>query len=99
MQGEKVTISGADLIEGWKREADGGWSAPLSAGPRKVLRDGRPWSGFAYDKVANRIEVREADPRLHLFETVAREQAIDLSNRKKVKIEGITVTNLLGGVN
>ena len=99
MQGEKVTISGADLIGDWKREEDGRWSAPVLAKPEKVLRDSQTCSEFAYDQVAKRIEVREADPRLHLFETVAREQAIDLSNRKKVKIEGITVTNLLGGVN
>ena len=29
MKGEKVTVSGADLIEGWKRGADGSWSVPL----------------------------------------------------------------------
>ena len=49
MKGEKVTISGADLIEGWKREADGSWSAPLAAEPKKLLRDGQPWSEFSYD--------------------------------------------------
>ena len=55
MKGEKVTISGADLIEGWKREADGSWSAPLAAEPKKLLRDGRPWSEFSYDKAAQHI--------------------------------------------
>ena len=50
MQGETVTISGADLIEGWKRQADGSWSAPLAAEPKKLLRDGRPWNEFRYDK-------------------------------------------------
>ena len=46
MKGEPVTISGADLIEGWKREADGSCSAPLPAQPKKVLRDGQPWVEF-----------------------------------------------------
>src|SRR5208282_2168927 len=49
MKGEKVTISGADLIEGWKREVDGSWSAPLANEPKKVLRDSQPWSRFLYD--------------------------------------------------
>jgi len=37
--------------------------------------------------------VRSGDPRLHLFETVVREQAIDLGDKKDVKVEGITVAN------
>jgi hypothetical protein len=93
MQGEKVTISGADLIEGWKRGADGTWSAPLSSGPEQVLRDGQPWSEFTYDRAARRIVVKSGDPRLHLFETVVREQGIDLGDKKDVKVEGITVSN------
>ena len=60
MKGEKVTISGADLIEGWKREADGSWSAPLAAEPKKVLRDGQPWGEFTYDQAARRIVVKTA---------------------------------------
>ena len=38
------------------------------------------------------------DPRLHLFETVVREQGIDLAGKKDVKVEGITVekTMLVG---
>ena len=96
MKGEKVTISGADLIEGWKREADGSWSAPLAAEPKKVLRDGQPWSEFSYDKAAKRIVVKTGgDPRLHVFETVVREQGIDLAGKKDVKVEEITVVDTL----
>jgi hypothetical protein len=96
MKGEKVTISGADLIEGWKRKVDGSWSATLAAEPKKLLCDGRPWSQFSYDKAANRIMVKSGgDPRLHVFETVLREQGIDLVGRKKAKIEEITVVDTL----
>jgi hypothetical protein len=96
MKGEKVTISGADLIEGWKREADGSWSAPLAAEPKKVLRDGQLWSQFSYDKAAKRIVVKSGgDPRLHLFETLVREQGIALAGKKNVKIEEITVVDTL----
>ena len=35
MKGEKVTISGADVIEGWKPEPDGSWSAPCRLSPRR----------------------------------------------------------------
>ena len=94
MKGEKVTISGADLIEGWRREADGSWSAPLPAEPKKILRDGQPWSEFSYDKAARRITVKTGgDPRLHVFETVVREQGIDLAGKKNVKVEEITVVD------
>jgi hypothetical protein len=96
MKGEKVTISGADVIEGWKREADGSWSAPLSAEPKKVLRDGQPWPEFTYDKVAKRIMVKAGgDARLHVFETVVREQGIDLADKKDVKVEDVTAVNTL----
>jgi Protein of unknown function (DUF1565) len=95
MKGEKVTISGADLIEGWKREVDGSWSAPLAAGPKKVLRDGQPWSEFSYDQAARRIMVKGGDPRLHVFETVMREQVIDLAGKKDTKGEEITVVDTL----
>ncbi len=96
MKGEKVTISGADLIEGWQRAADGSWSAPLADAPKEVLRDGRPWTEFRHDKAAGRITVRAGgDPRLHVFETVVREKGIDLAGRKDVQVEGITVENTL----
>ncbi len=96
MKGEKVTISGADLIEGWKREVDGSWSAPLAVEPKKVLRDGQPWNEFSYDTAAKRIIVKAGgDPRLHVFETVVREQGIDLAGKKDTKIEGITVVDTL----
>jgi len=91
MKGEKVTISGTDLIAGWKREVGGSWSAPLAAEPKKVLRDGQPWSEYSFDKAARRIMVKAGvDPRLHVFETVVREQGIDLGGKKNVKIEDVT---------
>jgi hypothetical protein len=96
MTGEKVTISGADLITAWEREADGSWTAALAAEPKKVLRDSRPWSGFTYDNSARRIKVKaSADPRLHLFELVVRQQGIDLGGKKDVNIEGVTVVDTL----
>ena len=96
MKGEKVTISGADAVEGWKR-GDGAWSAPLTAQPKKLLRDGRPWSEFTYDEAAKRIVVKAGgNPRLHLFETVVRDRGINLEGRKDVKIEGLTVVDTLG---
>ncbi len=94
MKGEKVMISGADLIEGWGREPDGSWSAPLALKPNRVLRDGQVWKGFSYDRAARRIRVREGgDPRLHVLEIVVRKQAINLAGKKNVKIEGITAVN------
>jgi hypothetical protein len=96
MEGEKVTISGADLIEGWKREVDGSWSATLVTEPKKLLRDSQPWSNFTYDKAARRIMVKSGgDPRMHVFETVVREQGIDLIGKKDTKIEEITVVDTL----
>jgi len=96
MPGEKVTISGADLIEGWKREPDGTWSAPLAVGPKQLLRDGQPWGEFSYDQAAKRITMKTGgDPRLHLLETVVRQQGIDLAGKKDTKIEGITVVDTL----
>jgi hypothetical protein len=106
MKGEEVTISWADVIEGWKREPDGSrtdcqsvppsWSAPLAAEPKKVLRDGQSWSEFRYDKAAQRITVKTGgDPRLHVFETVLRKQGIDLAGKKEVRIERIKVVDTL----
>jgi hypothetical protein len=96
MKGEPVTISGADLIEGWKRQADGSWSAPLAAEPKKVLCDGRPWGQFSYDATAKRITMTAGgDPRLHVFETLVRERGLALPGGKETKIEGITVVNTL----
>jgi hypothetical protein len=96
MKGEPVTLSGADLIEGWQREADGSWSAPLAAEPKEILRDGEPWTGFSYGTASRRIMVKTGgDPRLHVFETVVREQAIALAGKQAVKVEGIRVVDTL----
>ena len=96
INGEQVTISGADLIEGWRREADGSWSAPLLAKPKRALRDGQPWTEFLYDKATRRIMVKTGvDPRLHVLETVVRELGIDLDGKQNVQVDGITVVNTL----
>lgn len=95
MPGERVVISGADLIEGWRREPDASWSAEVSSKPKGILRDGQAWAQFAYDQVAKRIVVKEADPRLHVFEMRVRDQGIDLSGKTNVQIQSIMVTNLL----
>jgi hypothetical protein len=95
MPGEKVTLSGADLIEGWRRQADGSWSVPLPAPPKLLLRDGQSWGEFTYDAAGRWLTVRGGDPRLHLFETVVRERAIALAGKADVKLEGITLTNTL----
>jgi hypothetical protein len=61
-----------------------------------VLRDGQPWDGVSYDKAAKRIIVKTGgDPRLHAFETVVRDQGIDLAGKKDVKVEDITVVDTL----
>ncbi|HZR18635.1 MAG TPA: DUF1565 domain-containing protein [Verrucomicrobiae bacterium] len=91
MPGETVTLSRADLIDGWKRATDGTWSAPLNSRPNQVLRDNEPWNDFSYDPTAKRITVKAGDPRLHLFETVVRDQAIDLTGKKDFKLENVAV--------
>jgi hypothetical protein len=100
MTGEQVTISGADLIEGWQREGDGSWSAPLAAQPKKILRDGQPWTGFSYGTASRRIMVKTGgDPRRHVFETVLRAHAIAPASKPDVKIEGIVVVDTLNAGN
>jgi hypothetical protein len=93
MPGERVVMSGADLIEGWRRELDGTWSATVPSEPKVVLRDGQPWSEFGYDSTARRVTVKSGDPRVHVFETVVRAQPIELGDQREVKLEGITVVN------
>jgi hypothetical protein len=99
INGEQATISGADLIKGWRREADGSWSAPLLAEPKRALRDGQPWTEFLYDKAKRQIIVKTGgDPRLHVCETVVREMGIDLDGTQNVQVDGITVVNTLSGL-
>ena len=95
MAGEQVTVSGADLVEGWRREPDGSWSAPLTAPPKRLLRDGQAWGEFTSDPITWRVRIKHGDPRLHVFESIVREQAIDLNGKSRVKIRGIMVTNTL----
>ena len=82
-------VSGADEVAGWNAES-GSWWAPLTAEPKKLLRDGRPWTEFNYDAAAKRIMVKTGgDPRLHLFETVVRENSgIDLAGAKRCEGRG-----------
>ena len=94
MPGEEVVLSGADLITGWRREGDA-WSAPVTAGPRTVLRDGRAFRDLTYDARAGRVTVRGGDPRLHVFETVVRGKAIDVVGKPSGLIEGIRTVNVL----
>ena len=93
-EGEKVILSGADLISGWKRDPDGTWSAAWRPSPSRLLRDGQTWNQFVYDPAAGRILVKEGDPRLHRFEAIIRSRAVDLNGKNNIKLEGITVTNL-----
>jgi hypothetical protein len=86
--GEHVTLSGADLIEGWSRGPAGTWSAAVSSRPRRLLRDGQPWTDFTYDGEGKRIVIKDkdGDPRLHRFETIVRERGIDPADTKDVRI-------------
>jgi hypothetical protein len=98
MEGEKVTISGANVVTNWMRDEGGGWSTYALRAPRILLRDGQPWTDFTYVKTGNagRIVLKTGgDPRLHLFETVVRRSGINLEGRKDVKVEGITVVDAL----
>jgi hypothetical protein len=94
-EGEKATVSGADLVGGWQRDGDT-WRADLGAAPKRLLRDGEPWNEFDYDAEAKRIRVSGFDPRLHVFETVVRQHAIDLSAAGDVTVEGLETAHTLG---
>lgn len=94
-RGEKVTISGSDLVEGWTHEADGAWSAPVPTRPTRLLRDGKPWHDFRHDPATGRIRVRGFDPRLAVVEAVVRPRGIDLRDAPNVKVDGITVVDTL----
>jgi hypothetical protein len=96
MQREDVIISGADVIDGWQREADGSWSAPLAAEPKVILRDSQSWNEFTYSQADKRITIRAGgDPRLHVFETAVRERGMDLRDKGNTRVEGIKVVNTL----
>jgi len=89
VEGRRVVISGADLVEGWQRDGDG-WVVPMASAPSKVLCDGKPAAHARYDAVARRLRVTSGDPRLSVYEVVVRPHAIDLAG-KKVRVEGVTV--------
>ena len=73
--------------------------APLSSSPKELLRDGQPWTQYTYDPALKRISVKSGDPRPRLFETIVREQGIDLGGMKQMKVERITVVNTLTEAN
>ncbi|MGA2658146.1 MAG: hypothetical protein ABSH34_11585 [Verrucomicrobiota bacterium] len=55
IKGEKVTISGADLIEGWKREADGSWCRTQAREQHSPMDDcaaKRPFEGLARGRIS-----------------------------------------------
>ena len=96
MPGEKVVFSGANLVDDWRRETDGSWSAPLSREPKKLLRDGQPWTEFTHDAAARRLRITAGgDPRLHVFENVVRDKGIVLDKAPGTKVEGVATENLL----
>ncbi len=97
MKGERVIISGADRITGWRREDGGGWSALLGEAPTTVLRDGEKLTDFAYHAGSKRITVTgSGDPRLHVFETIVRQHGLDLNSKKSFEVEGIETVHTLG---
>ncbi len=89
MPGEHVVLSGADLVEGWTRDGDA-WSAPLPARPVRVLRGGEPLTDYKWSD--GRITIRDTDPRLHTYETVARET---VSTGEHLLLEGIEARDVL----
>jgi hypothetical protein len=96
LEGERVAISGADLIQGWSRDHAGSWSAPLRGPPKRIVRDGHVWTEFSFDEAAKRISIKSGgDPRLHVFESVLRERVIDLSAAKDAKLERIDIIDTL----
>ena len=76
MSGERVVVSGADVIEGWQRHGET-FSAQLTVPPVQVLCDGKPFTGFSYDAGSRRMTVDGFDPRLHLMENVVRSRTIE----------------------
>jgi len=93
VEGERVVLSGADLVEGWRRDA-GGWFVPMAEAPGKVLCNGKPAANAAYDAAAKRLHATSGDPRLSVYEVVVREHAIDLAGRK-VELQNIVTANTL----
>ena len=89
MKDEKVIFSGANVITYWFRQGQS-WRAELRSQPRQVLRDGQPFNDFTYER--GTISVK-SDPRLHLFETIVRDHAIDLTRKPNVKVEGLDTAN------
>ncbi|NLX60587.1 MAG: hypothetical protein GXY74_16035 [Phycisphaerae bacterium] len=94
-EGEAVTVTGADLVTGWQRDGDG-WSAPLAAAPKAVLRDGQPLGDFRYDAKAARLRVTGFDPRMCDVEVPTRNHAVDLSGVRDVAVTGLQTAHTLG---
>ena len=82
-KGAQVIISGADLIENWTRQADGSWSATVPSAPKQILRDGQPCGEYTYNPDTRILVVKGGDPRLHVYETIVRDHAIDLAAKTR----------------
>jgi hypothetical protein len=94
--GEPAVISGADEIAGWTRSGST-WYASMATAPTQVLKDGVPFTGFTYDPATQRLTLTAGgDPRLHLFETVVRQNAFDLQGHSGIVLRGLQMVNTLG---
>jgi hypothetical protein len=95
-EGEKVIVTGADLVTGWKRDGDG-WSAPMADRPgTPLLVDGQAKADLTWDEATKTVRAKGFDPRLHVIERIVREHGIDLRGRKDVSIAGVDVTQTSG---
>lgn len=94
VEGQHVVISGADLVEGWQRDA-AGWSVAMAEAPKTMLCDGKPGGNAAYDAEAKRLRVKGADPRLSVYEMITRPHALDLAG-KTVRVAGVIVKATAG---
>lgn len=95
LEGESVTLSGADVVEGWQFQTST-WVASCEVKPVRMLRDGQEWKGYTYDVAGKKLTLQAGDdPRLHRFEAVVRERAIDLGGRANITIGDLKTANTL----
>lgn len=102
IEGEKVIVSGADLVTGWQRAANAGdagdagiWTTALDKKPALLLRDGKPFADFTWDEAAKKISVRGFDPRRCVIEMPLRGRAIEIK-AEGVRVEGLEFTGTAG---
>jgi hypothetical protein len=85
--GQRVIITGADLVEPWQRDGNG-WTAAMKAAPKDLRCNGQPAAKAAYDAAAGKLRVQGEDPRLSVYEVAVRPVGLDLAG-KKVRVEGL----------